>query len=139
MSDQTHGTAPSVAVTVVSYFLSMLFLFVGLAKLWGPQMVGEQFAAWNLPPDLMYTVGGIEVTAGFLLLMPSARGVGALLLALIMIGAGVTHFFAQQFAAIAAPAMLFALLAWIMTQSTLAIEDPMEPDHGPQHKEAAAH
>lgn len=139
MSDQTHVKGPSLAVSVVSYSLSMLFLFVGLAKLWGPQMIGEQFAAWNLPPDFMYTVGVIEVIAGFLLMLPSARGIGAVLLAIIMIGAGVTHFFAQQFAAIAVPAVIFVLLAWIMTQSTLAIEDPMEPDHGSHHKEAAAH
>ena len=137
MSDQTHGTVASLAVTIVSYSLSMLFLFVGLAKLWGPQMIGEQFAAWNLPPDFMYTVGVVEVIAGFLLMMPSGRAIGAVLLAIIMIGAGITHFFAQQYAAIAVPAVLFALLAWIMTQSTLAIEDPME--HDSHHKEAAAH
>ncbi len=139
MLDQSRRTRASLAVTVVSYSLSMLFLFVGLAKLWGPQMVGEQFAAWNLPPDFMYTIGVVEVIAGFLLMMPSGRPIGAVLLAIIMIGAGITHFFAQQYAAIAVPAVIFALLAWIMTQSTLAIDDPTESDHGSHHREAAAH
>jgi uncharacterized membrane protein YphA (DoxX/SURF4 family) len=131
MSDQTQNTGRSPAVTIASYCLSLLFLSVGLAKLWGPEMLAEQFAAWHYPSSFMYLVGVTEVVAGFLLMMPSARAIGALLLALIMLGAGATHFFAQQWGAIAVPAVIFPLLIWIIVRSPLPIDS--EPEHGAVH------
>ena len=128
MSDQNRSARPTSPVSVVCYGLSPLFVCVGLAKLWGPQMLADQFAAWDLAPSVMYMVGVVEVIAGFLLLMPSARAIGAVLLAIIMIGAGITHFFAQQFAAIAVPAVIFVLLGWITISSPLSLDEPEAHD-----------
>jgi uncharacterized membrane protein YphA (DoxX/SURF4 family) len=100
-------------------------------------MLEEQFAAWHYPPTFMYMVGVAEVIAGFLLMMPSARAIGALLLAIMMIGAGVTHFFAQQWASIAVPAVILLLLGWIIIRSPLPIGES-EAD-ALAHKEAAVH
>ena len=126
-------------VSVVSYCLAAIFICTGLAKLWGAQLVGAQFAAWHYPFGLMYVVGGIEIVGGCLLMMPSARAIGAVLLAVIMIGAGVTHFFAQQWMLIAIPTLIFALLVWIGLRSPISFVSPAEPgtptlhtDEGPQ-------
>ncbi len=139
MSDQTQNPRGSLAVAAVSYSLSLVFVCIGLAKLWGPQLLTEQFAAWHFPPAFIYMVGVVEVVAGFLLMLPTTRAVGALLLAIIMIGAGATHFFAQQFAAMAVPAAIFLLVAWIMSKSDLPVGDTEEPEHSGTHREAAAH
>lgn len=128
MSDQNRRAEPTSPVSIVCYCLSFLFVCVGLAKPWGPQMLADQFSIWHLEPSVMYTVGVVEVIAGFLLLMPSARAIGAVLLAIVMIGAGITHFFAQQFAAIAVPGVIFVLLGWIMLRSPLPLEEPEADD-----------
>src|SRR5690606_5089039 len=121
MSDLDRSGRPASPVSIVCYCLSFLFVSVGLAKLWGPQMLADQFSIWHLEPSVMYTVGVVEVIAGFLLLAPSARAIGAVLLAIVMVGAGIAHFFAQQFAAIAVPGVILALLGWIILRSPLPL------------------
>lgn len=128
MSVQNRSARPRSAVSVACYCLSFLFVCVGLAKLWGPQMLADQFSIWHLAPSVMYMVGVVEVIAGFLLLMPSARAIGAVLLAIVMVGAGITHFFATQYAAIAVPGVIFALLGWIILRSPLPIGEPETDD-----------
>lgn len=127
MPSQTETRKTWTAVSVVSYGLAALFVCTGLAKLWGAQFVEAQFAAWHYPLGLMFVVGGVEVLGGFLLMLPSARAIGAVLLAVIMIAAGVTHFFAQQWILIAFPALIFALLVWIGARSPLGFVSPAEP------------
>ena len=91
-------------------------------------MIEEQFAAWNYPPSFMYLVGCFEVVAGMLLISASARAVGAMLLGIVMIGAAATHFFAQQWGAIAVPAVIFAILVWIAMRSPIQFVSPAK--HG---------
>ena len=124
----TRERKGSTAVTVVSYLLATLFFCTGLAKLWGAQMAVEQFTAWNYGLSFMYTVGVVEIVAACLLLTASARAVGAMLLGIVMMGAAVTHFFAQQWAAIPVPMVILAVLAWIAVESPIQFVSPAE--HG---------
>ena len=115
------------AVSIAAYCLGVLFIILGLGKLWAPQMMDEQFTVWNYPPSFFYIVGAVEVLGGGLLITASARAVGAVLLGMVMIGSGVTHFVAQQWFAIAIPALIFAVLAWIAMRSPVRFVSPAEP------------
>jgi len=70
-----------------------MFLMVGFFKLSGdPRMVGL-FDAIGLGQWFRYLTGTLEVAGAFLLLIPRTSGLGALMLAGVMLGAVATHLF----------------------------------------------
>jgi len=70
-----------------------MFLMVGFLKLSGnPQLVGL-FKAIGLGQWFRYLTGTLEVGGAILLLIPRTSGLGALMLAGVMVGAVVTHLF----------------------------------------------
>lgn len=130
MPSQTEHRAPREpwhAVRVASYCLAALFIVSGSTKVWGAQLMMGQFNTWNYPPSWRFMLGVVELLGGFLLITVSARAVGAALLGMIMLGAGVTHFLAQQWVAIAVPAVIFGTLAWIALRSPVRFVSPVEP------------
>jgi len=85
------GKALNISLWVAQVLLAAMFFLAGGHKLGGdPQMVGL-FEAIGIGQWFRYLTGGLEVLGGALLLVPRASGVGAALLAPVMLGAVVTH------------------------------------------------
>src|SRR5580765_3668400 len=83
----------NVVLWVLQISAAGMFVMVGFSKLSGnAQMVGL-FEAIGLGQWFRYLTGALEVAGAFLLLIPRTSGVGALMLAGVMIGAVVTHLF----------------------------------------------
>ena len=75
-----------------AYLIAALaFLAAGSAKLSGAQQMVDVFAKIGVGQWFRYVTGIFEVTGAVLLLAPSLAGVGALLLACVMVGAIVAH------------------------------------------------
>src|SRR6267143_2136469 len=70
-----------------------MFLMVGFLKLSGNPQLVALFEAIGLGQWLRYLTGSLEVAGAILLLIPRTSGLGALMLAWIMICAVVTHVF----------------------------------------------
>lgn len=78
-------------VWIVTAVLAVTFLAAGLTKLIGlPQQV-ELFHRFGLPHWVLLTAGTLEIACAGLLLNRSTRSSGAIGLALVMIGASLTH------------------------------------------------
>lgn len=70
--------------------LALMFLFAGGAKFASPAWP-RMFARWGYPDHFYIVIGVVEVVAGLALLVPRAAAPAALVLIVIMIGAGLTH------------------------------------------------
>ena len=87
------GKIINVGLWILQIGAAAMFLMVGFLKLSGdPQMVGL-FDAIGLGQWFRYLTGTLEVAGSFLLLIPRTSGLGALMLAGVMVGAVVTHVF----------------------------------------------
>jgi putative oxidoreductase len=83
----------NVGLWVLQIAAAGMFLMAGFFKLSGnPQMVGL-FEAIGLGQWFRYLTGALEVSGAFLLLIPRTSGLGALMLAGVMVGAVLTHVF----------------------------------------------
>ena len=71
--------------------LAAMFLISGLTKFLGSAALLETFARWGYPAWFAYLIGGVELFAGTLLLVPHLRVFGAFILTLEMFGAFLTH------------------------------------------------
>src|SRR5712692_6771946 len=98
----TDGTQPASGSTgkianVVLWVLQIgaagMFLMVGFLKLSGNAQLVGLFQAIGVGQWFRYLTGTLEVAGAILLLMPRTSGLGALILAGIMICAVVTHVF----------------------------------------------
>jgi putative oxidoreductase len=112
-------------VNVVLWLLQIgaagMFLMVGFLKLSGnPQLVGL-FEAIGLGQWFRYLTGGLEVAGAILLLIPRTSGLGALMLAGIMICAVVTHVFIVGGSPLGAIILLVVtgVVAWGRRQRTI--------------------
>ena len=99
LTESTQSASGSTAkiVNVVLWVLQIaaagMFLMVGFLKLSGnPQLVGL-FKAIGLGQWLRYLTGSLEVAGAILLLIPRTSGLAALMLAVVMVGAVITHVF----------------------------------------------
>ena len=87
------GKIINVGMWILQIGAAGMFLMVGFLKLSGdPQMVGL-FDAIGLGQWFRYLTGSLEVLGAILLLIPRLSGLGALLLAGVMLGAVPTHLF----------------------------------------------
>jgi len=103
----------SIAVWVISVLLAAMYLFAGATKLAGMQMHVEAFAKWGYPDWFRLVVGATEVVGGALLLVPGAAFYAAVVLAVEMIGAVLTHLTHQEAPNAVVPLVLFVLLAFV--------------------------
>jgi uncharacterized membrane protein YphA (DoxX/SURF4 family) len=98
-----------------------MFLMVGFLKLSGdPQLVGL-FKAIGLGQWFRYLTGALEVAGAFLLLIPRTSGLGALMLAAVMVGAVITHVFIVGGSPLMATILLVVtiVVAWGRRQRTM--------------------
>jgi putative oxidoreductase len=127
LTEGTRSGSGSTAkiVNVVLWVLQIaaagMFLMVGFLKLSGdPQLVGL-FEAIGLGQWFRYLTGTLEVAGAFLLLIPRTSGLGALMLAGVMVGAVVTHVFIVGGSPLPAIILLVVtgVVAWGRRQRTM--------------------
>ena len=111
----------NVVLWVLQIAAAGMFLMVGFLKLSGnPQLVGL-FQAIGLGQWFRYLTGTLEVVGAFLLLIPRTSGLGALMLAGVMVGAVVTHLFIVGGSPLPAIILLIVtgIVAWGRRQRTM--------------------
>ena len=91
-SDST-GKIVNVVLWVLQIAAAGMFLNVGLLKLSGNAQLVGLFEAIGIGQWFRYLTGALEVAGAFLLLIPRTSGLGALLLAGVMVCAVATHLF----------------------------------------------
>lgn len=99
----------SVSALVISILLCVAFLGAGIAKLTAQPMMIAEFTSFAYPLWFMTLTGVIEVVAAVLVVVPRTSQLGAGILALVMIGALVSHLTHGQAAMIAPPVVLLSL------------------------------
>ena len=67
--------------------LAAMFLISGLTKFLGSAALLETFANWGYPAWFAYLIGGVELFAGALLLVPHLRVFGAFILFHVVLSA----------------------------------------------------
>src|SRR6266571_3646908 len=85
------GKIINVGLWILQIGAAGMFLMVGFLKLSGDAQLVGLFQAIGLGQWFRYLTGGLEVAGAFLLLIPRTSGLGALMLAGVMVGAVVTH------------------------------------------------
>ena len=111
----------NVVLWVLQIGAAGMFLMVGFLKLKGdPQLVGL-FKAIGLGQWFRYLTGTLEVAGAVLLLIPRTSGLGALMLAGVMVGAVVTHVFIVGGSPLMAIILLVvtSIVAWGRRQRTV--------------------
>jgi putative oxidoreductase len=87
-----------------------MFLSAGANKLAGDPAMVQAFQAIGLGQWFRYLTGGLEVIGAVLLVVPALAGLGALLLAGVMVGAVLTHLFVVGGSALPALVLLLAMI-----------------------------
>ena len=98
--------------TLVAILLALIFLLSGGAKLAGLEFEIEAFQRWGYPLWFMYLIGSIEVAGGIALLFRRVSALAAAGLALMMVGAVMTHVLHAEWAMLAVAGMILAFSAW---------------------------
>lgn len=78
-------------LTILCLALAGLFLGTGIGKVIGYSDMVSDFARWGYPEWLVIVAAALEITGALLLLAPRLASVGAMLLAVSMSGAFITH------------------------------------------------
>jgi len=116
------GRSASIGLWVVAVVLALFFALMGLPKVLGQGGWAGRFAAWGYPPWLVVLVGVGELGGAVLLLIPPLATLGAIGLAVIMLGAVATHLLHGETARVALPLALFAfltLVAWVQRRKVV--------------------
>jgi putative oxidoreductase len=116
MSTRTLKAAPTKTKTIVLWIvtglLALLFVMSGAMKFVNPQMA-EHFRLWGYADWFRDSIGLIEVAAAIALLVPRTAVIGAIALAVVMLGAIYTHVAHGEVPEAAAPLVLLALLVLV--------------------------
>ena len=76
---------------VLSVLLTLAFMFAAIPKLMGVHAWIVKFSNWGYPRWFLFAVGSLELLGAALLLIPRLAKYGAIVLAVVMVGAGYTH------------------------------------------------
>jgi putative oxidoreductase len=88
-----RGKVWNVALWVLQVAAAGMFFMAGFSKLTGAEPMVGLFEAVGIGQWFRYLTGGLEVIGAVLLLLPTLAGLGALVLAAVMLGAIATHLF----------------------------------------------
>jgi putative oxidoreductase len=129
LTEGTRSGSGSTAkiVNVVLWVLQIaaagMFLMVGFLKLSGNAQLVGLFEAIGLGQWFRYLTGTLEVAGAILLLIPRTSGLGALMLAGVMVGAVVTHVFIVGGSPLMAIILLVVtgVVAWGRRQRTMSL------------------
>ncbi len=100
---------------VPTVLLGVFFVFVGIPKFLPNQPWERMFQDWGYPHGSHLLIGGLEVLGGVLLLVPRTTRYASYLLAMIMVGATVTHLIHGEMFSVTFTvglAVVVMLLAW---------------------------
>ena len=100
----------TISINVGSTLLALAFVSLGLVKLINPALLGA-LATWGYPEAFRVGIAVVEIGGGLLLLVPRVAWYGAGLLATLLAGAAVTHFWNGQGPQTVLSAVLFAPVA----------------------------
>jgi putative oxidoreductase len=87
------GKIMNIVLWALQIGVAGMFLMAGFSKLLANEQVVGVFEAIGLGQWFRYLTGALEVAGAILLLIPRTSGLGALMLAGVMVGAVVTHLF----------------------------------------------
>jgi uncharacterized membrane protein YphA (DoxX/SURF4 family) len=90
-SHPTRRRVGRVALWVLQVALAVVFVAAGGAKLAGAPAMVQLFDAVGVGQWLRHVTGLLEIAGAVLLLVPALAGLGALLLAVVMVGAVAAH------------------------------------------------
>lgn len=87
---------PDLLLTGLCWFLAIqFFIFAPLkfypGKVFGQPSYLDKFEAWGYPRRFSFVVGAGEILAAIMLILPSQRFLGAVIIVITMVGAIVTH------------------------------------------------
>jgi putative oxidoreductase len=117
------GKIINVVLWLLQIGAAAMFLMVGFLKLSGnPQLVGL-FEAIGIGQWFRYLTGALEVAGAFLLLIPRTSGLGALMLAGVMVCAVLTHVFIVGGSPLGAIILLVVtgIVAWGRRRRTMSL------------------
>jgi uncharacterized membrane protein YphA (DoxX/SURF4 family) len=97
----------------VTIFLAALYLVAGISKLAGVPTWVERFQAWGYTDMFRVLVALAEIAGAIVLLIPRVASIGAVGLALVMLGAIFTHLFHGSAVVAILPLVLVMLLAYV--------------------------
>lgn len=113
----------NVAVWIVTAVLAVLFATAGLMKLTRSKeqlVASSQGWAGDFPPGVLKMIGAFEVAGALGLILPAVTGIATWLvpaaaigLALIMVGAAITHLRRQEYPNVLANLVLFVMAAFV--------------------------
>src|SRR5258705_12666167 len=115
------GKMANFALWVMQIAAAGMFLMVGFLKLSGDVQLVGLFEAIGHGQWIRYLTGALEVAGALLLLLPRTSGLGALMLAGVMVGAVVTHVFIVGGSPLMAITLLVVtgVVAWGRRQRTM--------------------
>jgi putative oxidoreductase len=126
---EAASDATAKIVNVVLWVLQIaaagMFLMIGFLKLSGNAQLVGLCEVIGLGQWFRYLTGTLEVAGAFLLLIPRTSGLGALMLAGVMVGAIVTHVFIGGGSPLTAIILLVVtgVVAWGRRQRTMKLLD----------------
>ena len=103
-------------VSIVGYVLAAVFILAGGAKLAQVKVMKDNFAKYGFPDWFPRVVGLGEVVGGVLLLIPSLAIFGATGLAIVMVGAVLTHVMSDETPMAVPPLVLGALSVFLIVE-----------------------
>lgn len=113
----------NVVAWVLSVLLGLSFLMAGWPKVMPGENMVRRFENWGYSAEFTVLIGILELLGGLLVLLPKTAFYGALLVAILMVGAAYTHLstgigspmFAMIYLAIAVAVMVMRYRsAWLI-------------------------
>jgi len=108
----------NVAVWVLQIAVAAVFLVAALPKLAGVPVMVQMFGALGLGQWFRYFTAAVEIGGATLLFVPALAGIGAVVLATVMVGAILAHTLVLGGSAVPAIVLLAATItiAWFRIQ-----------------------
>ncbi len=109
-----------VALWVLQIAVATVFLASALPKLAGVPIMVQMFGALGLGQWFRYATAALELGGALLLFVPALAGIGAVVLASVMVGAVLAHMLLLGGSAVPAIVLLAATItiAWFRIQQT---------------------
>ncbi|GAB5401150.1 MAG: hypothetical protein Aureis2KO_27350 [Aureisphaera sp.] len=90
--------------------LSLAFLLASSGKLTANEGVVQMFTNWGFPDGLHFVIGGLELVLAILILIPKTLKIALFGLAIIMVGAMLTHVLMDPIGQVIRPLVFLVLL-----------------------------
>jgi uncharacterized membrane protein YphA (DoxX/SURF4 family) len=127
-ADTSHASSRAWNITlwILQLGAAIMLGMAGFSKLTGAEQMVGLFESIGVGQWFRYVTGLLEITGAVLLLIPTLAGVGALLLACVMLGAVATHLFVIGGSPLTPLVLLAVLLviAWGRRRRTLRLVGP---------------